>query len=69
MLSEYDDTPTSEKRELELRLELAQIQAEYSLKMEWVVGDKFKASQREMTNRWFERVKYFRGEISKLVNV
>lgn len=53
-------------RELETQLVFSQIRAEYSQRMEWIVWEKFLPSQKEMTNRWFERVSKIRRRIEEI---
>ncbi len=47
-------------RELETQLANAELNAEKSLQAEWIVGDKFKGSQKEMTKRCFDLVSSIR---------
>lgn len=56
----------AELQEYEQLLRYTQSRAEYSLQMEGVVGEKFKSSQKDMTNRLFERVAEIRRRIDSL---
>lgn len=53
-------------RELETQLIFSKIRAEYSQRMEWIVWEKLLPSQKEITNRWFERVSKIRRRIEEI---
>ena len=53
-------------RELQSKLTSTQLRAENSLRMEGIVGAKFKASQKEMTDRIFASVTQIRERIASV---